>query len=39
MKDKVLFEYLGSENGFEENAIVHMRSDRKFKINITWEDE
>lgn len=39
MKDKMPFEYLEPGNSFEENVIVHMGSSRKFKINITWEDE
>lgn len=39
MKDKMPFDYLEPGNSFEENVIVHMGSARKFKINITWEDE
>lgn len=39
MKGKMPFEYLEPGNSFEENVIIHMGSARKFKINITWEDE
>lgn len=39
MKDKMPFEYLEPGNSFEENVIVHLGSSRKFKINISWEDE
>lgn len=39
MKDKMPFDYLEPGNSFEENVIVHLGSARKFKINITWEDE
>ena len=39
MKDKMPFEYLEPGNSFEENVLVSLSSARKFKVNITWEDE
>ena len=37
-KDKMPFEELASQDGFEECLIVYANAERKFKVELTWQD-
>ena len=39
INDKMPFEELEPQNGFDEVLIVHMGSARKFKVELTWQDK
>ncbi len=39
INDKMPFEELEPQNGFDEVLIVHMGSARKFKIELNWQDK
>lgn len=37
MADKLPYEYFDLNDSFEENVIIHMNSQRKFRIVTEWE--
>lgn len=39
INDKMPFEELEPQNGFDEVLIVHMGSAHKFKVELTWQDK
>lgn len=39
LNDKMPFEELEPQNGFEECLVVHMGSSPKFKVQLNWQDD
>lgn len=38
-QDKMPFEELQPQDGFEQSLIIYNGSDRKFKVELTWQDK